>query len=197
MAKEDDLDLDVDGGEAVKPKSGSKMIIIIAAVVVLLGVSAAATLMFTGVLGGDDEVAAEETDGDAKSKSKSKSKSAKNGDKKTKGKKKEPKAPLSYVPLDPPFVVNFSGESDVRFLQITVEAGTRDPSVVDQIKEHRPAIRNNLVFLFKSQDPVALDTREGMEMLRKETLSAVQEVLKAETGSAGIENVYFTSFVMQ
>jgi flagellar FliL protein len=189
MAKEDDLDLDVDGGDE-QPKSGSKkMIMIIALVVVLLGVSAAATLVLTGVLGGDDEVVAEETDGDAKS--------AKKGDKKAKSKKKEPRAPLSYVPLDPPFVVNFSGDTDVRFLQITVEAGTRDPAVVDQIKEHRPAIRNNLVFLFKSQDPVALDTREGMEKLRQETLAAVQEVLKAETGEAGVENVYFTSFVMQ
>jgi len=193
MAKEDDLDLDVDGDEE-KPKSGSKkMIIIIALVVVLLGISAGATLMLTGVIGGDDGVTAEEVDGDAKS-----AKSAKKGDKKAKGKKKkEPKAPLSYVPLDPPFVVNFSADSDIRFLQITIEAGTRDPAVVEQIKEHRPAIRNNLVFLFKAQDPVVLDTREGMEALRKETLAAVQEVLKAETGSPGVENVYFTSFVMQ
>lgn len=189
MAKEDDLDLDIDGAEE-KPKSGSKkMIIIIALVVVLLSVSAAATLVLTGVLGGDDEAVAEETDGKAKP--------PKAGEKKAKGKKKEPKAPLSYVPLDPPFVVNFSGDTDVRFLQITVEAGTRDPEVVEQIKEHRPAIRNNLVFLFKAQDPVALDTREGMEQLRKDTLAAVQEVLKAETGNPGVENVYFTSFVMQ
>ncbi|TCK18838.1 flagellar FliL protein [Thiogranum longum] len=189
MAKEDDLDLDIDGGDE-KPKSGSKkMIIIIALVVVLLSVSAAATLVLTGVLGGDDEAVAEETD--------SKDKPAKGAEKKAKGKKKEPKAPLSYVPLDPPFVVNFSGDTDVRFLQITVEAGTRNPEVVEQIKEHRPAIRNNLVFLFKSQDPVALDTREGMEKLRQETLVAVQEVLKAETGEPGVENVYFTSFVMQ
>ncbi len=191
MANEDDLDLDVDGGDE-KPKSGSKkMIIIIALVVVLLGVSAAATLVLTGVLGGDDtgEAVAEETD--------SNSSPGKATEKKAKGKSKEPRAPLSYVPLDPPFVVNFSGETDVRFLQITLEAGTRDPAVVEQIKEHRPAIRNSLVFLFKAQDPVALDTREGMEKLRQDTLAAVQEVLKAETGDPGVESVYFTSFVMQ
>ncbi len=189
MAKEDDLDLDVDGGEP-EPKSKSKLIIIIVLVVVLLGVSAAATLVLTGVLGGDDEAVAEETDSGDKA-------AKKKGKKKDKKKSKEPKAPLSYVPLDPPFVVNFSGDSDVRFLQISLEAGTRDPAVVEQIKEHRPAIRNNLVFLFKAQDPVELDTREGMEKLRQETLAAVQEVLKAETGERGVENVYFTSFVMQ
>ncbi len=191
MAKEDDLDLDMDGGDE-QPKSGSKkLIIIIALVVVLLGISAVATLMLTGVIGGGDEAVAEQVADN--------SKSAKKGDKKasSKAKTKEPKAPLSYVPLDPPFVVNFSGDTDVRFLQVSLEAGTRDPVVVEQVKEHRPAIRNNLVFLFKAQDPVELDTREGMEKLRQETLAAVQEVLKAETGSPGVENVYFTSFVMQ
>ena len=187
MAKEDDLDLDVDGGEP-EPKSKSKLIIIIAVVIVLLGVSATATLMLTGVLGGGDEAVAEETASSA-------DKVAKKDKKKAKARK--PKAPLNYVPLDPPFVVNFNGNTDVRFLQISVEVGTRNPDVVDRIKENRPAIRNNLVFLFKGQDPVALNTREGMEQLRKDTLAAVQEVLKAETGDKGVESVYFTSFVMQ
>ncbi|UCE77348.1 MAG: flagellar basal body-associated FliL family protein, partial [Gammaproteobacteria bacterium] len=71
------------------------------------------------------------------------------------------------------------------------------PAVADSIKEHRPAIRNNLVMLFSSQDPHALNTRDGKEKLRDETLSEVQKVLKQETGSPGVENVFFTSFVMQ
>lgn len=188
MAKEDDLDLDIDGDEP-EPKSKSKLIIIIALVVVLLGMSAVATLMLTGVLGGDEEVVAEETDGKAAKKSEKKAKA--------KAKARKAKAPISYVPLDPPFVVSFSGGTDVRFLQLSLEAGTRDPAVAEQIREHRPAIRNNLVFLFKAQDPAELDTREGMEKLRAETLAAIREVLKAETGKPGVENVYFTSFVMQ
>ena len=191
MAKEDDLDLDVDGGEP-EPKSKSKLIIIIAVVVVLLGISATATLMLTGVLGGGDEAVAEATASSGDKVAKKDKKKAK-----AKGKVRKPKAPLNYVPLDPPFVVNFSGDTDVRFLQVSVEVGTRNPDVVDRIKENRPAIRNNLVFLFKGQDPVVLNTREGMEQLRKETLAAVQEVLKAETGDPGVESVYFTSFVMQ
>lgn len=184
MAQEDDLDLDVDGTQEPAPKSKSKLIIIIAIVVVLLGVSAAATLMLTGVLagGGDEEVAAE----DAADKGKGKD-----------AKAKKAKAPLSYVPMDPPFVVNFSGDTDIRFLQITVEVGTRVPGVIELVKEHRPAIRNALVMLFSSQDPYALNTREGKEALRGEALTEIQRVMKDETGDAGVENVYFTSFVMQ
>ncbi len=187
MAQEDGLDLDMDGvdsdEEASKPKS--KMLFIIIAAVLFLGISATAALMFTGMLSGDDEeVIAEETASDGKA------------DKK-KAKQKKSRAPLNYVPLDPPFVVNFSGDTDIRFLQVTLEVGTRDPSVVDLIKEHRPAIRNSLVFLFGSQDPVALNTREGKESLRDQTLAEIQKVMKSETGSAGVDSVFFTSFVMQ
>ena len=116
---------------------------------------------------------------------------------KQKGKAKKSKAPLTYVPLDPPFVVNFSADTDIRFLQVTVEVGTRTPEVVEHIKEHRPAIRNSLVMLFSSQDPYQLNTREGKETLRSECLSEIQKVMKAETGVTGVESVFFTSFVMQ
>ncbi|GMQ88246.1 MAG: flagellar basal body-associated protein FliL [Gammaproteobacteria bacterium] len=185
----DDLDLDLDDGDQPQPKSKSKLLIIIVVVVLLLGISVTATLMLTGILSGDEEVIAEqssETDGKAEKSKKDK-----------KDKKKKAKAPLNYVPLDPPFVVNFIADTDIRFLQITVEAGTREAEAVEQIKEHRPAIRNSLVMLFSSQDPFTLNTREGKEQLRAETLAEIQKVLKEETGKTVVESVFFTSFVMQ
>jgi flagellar FliL protein len=182
MAKEDDLELDVDGGKASSAKSNAKLIIIITVAVVLLSTAATATLMLTGVLSGDrDDMAAEDTGRDGKA-GKNQMKS---------------KAPLNYVPMDPPFVVNFNADTDIRFLQVTVEVGTRDPDVVELVKEHRPAIRNSLVMLFGSQDPYALNTREGKEKLRSDTLSEIQKVMQEETGDTGVENVFFTSFVMQ
>ena len=181
MAQEDDLELDADGGKASKPKSNSKLIIIISAVVVLLSVSVTATLLLTGMLSDDQQaMAADGADGGKAGKQ-----------------EKKAKAPLNYVPMDPPFVVNFNADTDIRFLQITVEVGTRDPEVVDLIKEHRPAIRNSLVMLFGNQDPHTLNTREGKEQLRDETLAEIQKVMQDETGDPGVENVFFTSFVMQ
>jgi flagellar FliL protein len=183
MAQEDDLDLDTEG-VAEAPKSKSKLIIIIVAVVLLLGVSGAATLMLTGVLSGDEPAMDEQAQAgkgkDARAKETAKA-----------------RAPLNYVPMDPPFVVNFSGDTDIRFLQVTIEVGTRDPDMVELVKEQRPAIRNNLVMLFSNQDPYTLNTREGKEKLRSEALGEIQKVMKQETGRAGVESVFFTSFVMQ
>ena len=112
MAQEDDLDLDIEGG-AEAPKSKSKMLIVIVVVVLLLGVSATATLMLTGILSGGDQPADVQSASDVKA------------DKGAGNKLASSKPPLNYIPLDPPFVVNFSGDSDIRFLQITIEAGTR------------------------------------------------------------------------
>jgi len=187
MAQEDDLDLDLDTeGEAEAPKSRSKLLIIILVVVLLLGVSATATLMLTGVLSGDEQAEAEQATSGSKTAAKGKDATP-----------KKAKAPLNYVPMDPPFVVNFVGDSDIRFLQITVEVGTRDPEMVDLVKEQRPAIRNNLVMLFSNQDPYELNSREGKEKLRSDALAEIQKVMKQETGKAGVDSVFFTSFVMQ
>ena len=181
MAQEDDLDLDIEGTEPA-PKSKSGLIILIVGVVLLLGVSATATLILTGVLSGD-EAPPEQAPAGAKTDEHAAEKGA--------------RKPLNYVPLDPPFVVNFSGNSSTRFLQITVEAGTRDPEAVDLIKDQLPAIRDALVMLFSGQDPKVLNTREGKEKLRSDTLSAIQKVMRSETGKPRVEGVFFTSFVMQ
>lgn len=102
-----------------------------------------------------------------------------------------------YFSLDPPFIVNFSGKSRARFLQVSIEGLTRDPKVKEDITKHFPQIRNNLVLLLSSKTHDELSTQEGKVALRKQVLKEVQKVLEAETGHEGVEDVYFTSFVMQ
>ena len=109
----------------------------------------------------------------------------------------EGKTSMTYIPLDPPFVVNFGPGSTVRFLQVTVELGTRDADAVELIRNNRPAIRNNLVFLFSDQDASVLETREGKSRLREDALSEARRVIQEEGGKDGIDTIYFTSFVMQ
>jgi flagellar FliL protein len=176
MAAEDDLDLDV---ETAKKSGGSKMIIIIAVVVVLvLALSGLATYL---LLGNDSAPAMDVDDASPPSSEPAPT----------------PKGPMSYLPLSPAFVVNFAGDSDIRFLQLDLQLGSRDAGVLEQVREHSPAIRNELVILFSSQDPEVLNTREGKEQLRQDTLAAVRRVLRQEAGMDGVDNVYFTSFVMQ
>lgn len=102
-----------------------------------------------------------------------------------------------YVPLDPPFTVNFNDDGRTRFLQVSIEAQTRDPEIAKLIEKHMPVIRNNLVLILSSQTAEQLASLEGKERLREEARAGIDQMLQDEAGKSGVEAVYFTSFVMQ
>ncbi|MGA2861202.1 MAG: flagellar basal body-associated FliL family protein [Steroidobacteraceae bacterium] len=109
-----------------------------------------------------------------------------------------PHAAPIYYKFDPAFVVNFGGEGSARYLQVTVEAMSRDVAVMESLKNFEPAVRNDLVMLFSGQDNATLMTVDGKEKLRAATLAIIRKVLDSEGGNGKlIEAVYFTSFVIQ
>lgn len=114
-----------------------------------------------------------------------------------KGKHDEVPKAANYIPFDPAFVVNLGDPSDSRFLQVQVEAMTRDPLAAEAIKAQAPRIRSALLMLFGAANPADLATREGKEKLQADVLAEMQKVLKEETGKPSVDAVYFTSFVMQ
>jgi flagellar protein FliL len=112
--------------------------------------------------------------------------------------KAKPPAAALYFKFDPAFVVNFGGEGSARYLQVMVETMTRDPVMLELIKNNEPAVRNDLVLLFSSQDNATLLSSEGKEKLRQSTLESIRKVVAAEGGDPKlVESVYFTSFVIQ
>jgi len=110
----------------------------------------------------------------------------------------QPLAKAIYMTLAPPFVVNFqSGQGRTRFLQVSLEAMTRDEAVLNVVKLHMPLLRNNLILLFSKQKFEDLLTAEGKQKLRAEVLAEIQKVVEKEYGKPAVEDVYFTSFVIQ
>jgi flagellar protein FliL len=109
-----------------------------------------------------------------------------------------PKSAALYVKLDPPFVVNFEVKGLMRFLQISLEIMTRDASTAEKLKENEPVIRNDLLLLFGNQTHETISTREGKERLRSEAKETVAKIIAREGGDPKkVEELYFTSFVMQ
>lgn len=108
------------------------------------------------------------------------------------------KRPAQYIAFEPPFVVNFENAGLMRFLQVSVEVMTRDEPTAQMLRLHDPRLRNDLLLLLSNQTYEAIATREGKEALRAQALQAVAEVISAEGGKgAQVEQLYFTSFVMQ
>lgn len=104
-----------------------------------------------------------------------------------------------YLSLDPPLVVNFQRHGQVSYLQVGIDVMSRRQSVLDQIKANMPVVRNDLILLFSSQQYDTLNTREGKEKLRRGALQVVRDVLAKTSGGdgSGVEQIYFTAFVMQ
>ncbi|NOY63144.1 MAG: flagellar basal body protein FliL [Gammaproteobacteria bacterium] len=176
---------ELDGDEALKkvPKkgmSGMTIAVIVLAVLLLVAVSMGATLFFTGALsGGGKEVASDAA--------------AEHGSVEGEASKSDP----IFYKLDPPFVVNFNSEGKARYLQVMMEVMARDQSAIDDVEVYTPVIRNNLVLLLSTQDYATVNSREGKQKIREEVLAEIQAILEEQTGEPGIEQVYFTSFVMQ
>ncbi len=180
MADEEQGGDDLEQGEAKKKGGKGKLIVFIVAAVLLLGGGAGAGLYFTGALTPDAQTASEDDE-----------------DFEDEDEEEEAKGEAIYVDLHPAFTVNLQGKSKARFLQASVQVLTREPEVEQQIKQHAPMIRNKLVMLFSAKTSQELRTLEGKESLQNEARSAIENVLKAESGEGGVEAVFFTSFVMQ
>jgi flagellar FliL protein len=104
--------------------------------------------------------------------------------------------PALYFAIDPPLVVNFEDGSAVRFLQITMEISAHDEKAIESVQKNIPLIRNNLLLLMSNRNYQTMMSREGKEALRQEALAEVRAVQK-KSGSPDVDDVLFTSFVVQ
>ena len=168
-------DIELAPTEAATPKI--KIIIVVAVGLVIALAGTAGGLYALGVFSGDASSAVEQTaDGEPVP---------------------EVPMPALYVALEPAFTVNFTDKGAVRYLQLQIQAMTRDPDIEPEIKRHMPVIRNDLMLLFSAKSSKELSSREGKEELQAEALASIQGILEREAGRPGVEAVYFTSFVMQ
>ncbi len=102
-----------------------------------------------------------------------------------------------YLPIDPPFVVNFTHLGALRYLQISVELKYPDPKALDLVKTHTPAIRNALILLLSNQPYEKLSTLSGKEELRSEMVAAVDDIIFHDVESPPEGEIFITNFVMQ
>lgn len=191
MAIDETMDDDEAAGKQPKKKSNLLLIVLLVVTTLLLvAVSIAATLYFTGAM--NHEAAAVSADqggdgghGDGK------------GDAKHGKKAKAEMGPPVYVKLGDPLVVNFVENNQIRYLQVQMEVMTRDATKSEEIETHMPLIRNNLLMMLSDLDYATISSFSGKQKIRAEALAEVQNIMQEETGDPVVEELYFTSFVMQ
>jgi flagellar FliL protein len=102
----------------------------------------------------------------------------------------------TYFQLQQPFTSNMS-DTDA-FAQISIAVSTYyDMRVVDAIKTHEMAIRSQVLMMLAQQPEEVLMTPAGKQQLQAKIKVIINDVLKQKTGYGGVDNVYFTNFVIQ
>lgn len=179
----DDNDVEEEGGSG-----GLKKIIILAVVgLVLIGGSVGGTLFFLGAF--DDKPMAE---GEGSEGSEDSAEAGEGGEA-----AEDIKAAAIYIPLKPAIVVNYNSRGRQRFVEAKISLMLRSEAVLSAVELHMPMIRNSIVMTMGAQIYEDLQTPEGKEQLRQQLLKKTQEIVEAETGEPGVEQVLFTNFVMQ
>jgi len=184
-----DNELDDDGAQIVKARQGMgivKILLIVVGVVVLVAGTIGTTLYIAGVVGGNHD-----------SGSSNSSSAMSDGSEQTSSEAPTIKKEPIYYAFDPAFIVNFNDGNNIRYLQVTLEVMTYNQHTVEDLERHMPVIRNNLIMMFSSLNYDVLSTVAGKRKLQEDALAEIRSILKEKTGKEGVEEVYFTGFVMQ
>jgi flagellar FliL protein len=102
----------------------------------------------------------------------------------------------TYYQIEAPFTSNLKDSGS--FAQISLAIATYyDSRLLENIKQHEIAVRSAVLMRIADQDEMVLSTPEGKEALQKELKNAINKILLEKTGFGGVDNVYFTNFVIQ
>ncbi len=114
------------------------------------------------------------------------------------GEKAEGPKKAVYHSIAEKFVVNVPDGKRMRFMQVKVQAMTRDEKVSAAIEANMPALSHAMIMLLSHQEVSTMRSIPGREGVRAQALIELQKVLAEVAGlEEGLEAVYFTDFVIQ
>jgi len=102
----------------------------------------------------------------------------------------------TYYPIELPFTSNLRDTDG--FLQIGIGLSTfYDSKMIDHLKDNEMPVRSAVLETLAQQDADFINTPQGKVALRGALKKAINDVLARRTGFGGVDDVYFTSFIIQ
>lgn len=102
----------------------------------------------------------------------------------------------SYYTMEQPFTSNLRDTDGIA--QVSLGVSTfYDSKVLDNFKDNEMPLRSAVLETLADQDAFALGTPEGKTRLQARLRDAMNRVLVQKTGYGGIDDVYFTNFIIQ
>ena len=181
-----------------KPKSPIVLIIVgVVGLLIILASTVAGTLFLTGFFNPkpDPELAEAAADGHGKDGKGKDGKDAKPG-KKTKESPELTRFEYSYLQIEREFLVNLSGSKKVMSVQLAVMTHY-DERVFENVKKHEFAIRSGILDVMRQTTEAEASRPDFRSELSAKIKVVMNDILKKYEDFGGIEDVFFTSFVMQ
>jgi flagellar FliL protein len=194
-----------EGAGEKKPRNPIVLIIVgVVGLLVILASTVVGTLFITGFFNPkpvDSEHAEAAADGhggkDAKGKD-AKGKDAKDGKpgKKTKDSPEIQRFEYTYLQIEREFLVNLSGSKKVMSVQLAVMTHY-DDRVFENVKKHEFALRSVIMDVMRQTQEADLVKPDFRKELGAKIRDAINTLLEKYEDFGGIEDVYFTNFIVQ
>lgn len=102
----------------------------------------------------------------------------------------------TYYEFPGNFTTNLKGSK--KFLQISLGVSTQyDETVMVNVESHQLALRSEILAIMSEFTPEDIAGRDGKQKLADNLKDGINRILEKVEGFGGVENVHFTSFVLQ
>lgn len=106
------------------------------------------------------------------------------------------KAPVEYVEIDNAFTSNLVDTG--RYLQVRLSVSTTGGAdVVAAIAKHKPAVISAVLSVLGELSEIDVADRVAKDKLRGRLKAGINDVLRAKGETTGIDEVFYTSLVVQ
>lgn len=108
------------------------------------------------------------------------------------------KPEAKYVELSPAFVTNFGqGSAKLKFVKADVTLRVLGDESAQIVESNIPMVRHEIVMLLSSQSAEQMTQADTQENLRLEAIKRINAIMEEETGAARVDDLLFTTFVVQ
>ena len=181
-----------------KPKSPIVLIIVgVVGLLIIMASTVAGTLFLTGFFNPkpDPEHAEAAADGHGKDGKGKDGKDAKPG-KKVKDSPELTRFEYTYMQIEREFLVNLSGSKKVMSVQLAVMTHY-DERVFENVKKHEFALRSVIMDVMRQTPEADLTKPEFRKELAAKIRDSMNTLLEKYEDFGGIEDIYFTNFIVQ
>ncbi len=102
-----------------------------------------------------------------------------------------------FYQVRPSIVITLPSSGRTRYVSLDIDLMTHSKSSLKKIEAYAPLIKNNLIDLLSKQTFDEMITEEGKNNIRKQALTTLQALMTEQAGDPTIEQVLFTSFIVQ